>query len=91
MKKINVFLLPVIDRREDGTKFVNENRFVVELEYPYDIDWYADDRKFAEYIRKHTTEILDNTPVDYISGIFVISLRDTLADKTRTFYFILED
>lgn len=91
MKKINIFLPPIIDIDEADVEFVNTNWFVCELEYPYDIDWNADEREFENYIRRQAHKISQHMPIFYRDRIVGVSLRDTIADKSRFFYMVLCD
>lgn len=90
MRKINIFLPPVIDRNENGAEFVNEHYFVTEIPFPFDKDWYAPDAEFMKYIiEKYSTEIFNRAPMWYNGKIYLASLRDIKNDRERVFYFIL--
>lgn len=89
-KKMNIFLPPVINTDDDGKEFVDTNYFVIELEYPYGVDWYAEDEDFMPYINKHKKEIFAKTPTFYRGEIYAVSLRDTEKHLWRSFYAILK-
>ncbi len=88
--KMNIFLPPVINKDNDGTEFVDTNYFVIELEYPYSVDWYAPEEDFMPYINNHKQEIFAKTPISYKGEIYAISLRDTENNLCRSFYAILK-
>lgn len=89
--KMNIFLPPVINEDDDGKEFVDADYFVIELEYPYSVDWYAEDEDFMPYINKHKKEIFAKTPIFYRGEIYAISLRDTEKNLRRSFYAIIKD
>lgn len=95
-KKINIFLPPVINTDEHDEEFVDENYFVCELPFPFDLDWYADDEEICKYIKQHFNEIAKHIPIWYRDRILSISMRDIYikdnktVDKERNVWFIAD-